>query len=125
MKRMFLLMIFVCSVARAQAGHQTAASCPASINLELTRQAGQTVFHLQEKSYAKYPLDVIGAIGNKCPQIKGMKIIADSGVPLDDVVTALNGSGKNQIDQVSVFIKKNGFFLPLTIGEQTSKDPTK
>jgi hypothetical protein len=50
---------------------------------------------------------------------------ADSSVPLDDVLTALNGSAKNQIDQVPVFIRKNEFFPPLTIGEQSSKDPTK
>jgi hypothetical protein len=125
MKKIFLMMFWGCSVAGAQSARQAAAPCPVSINLTITRQAGQTVFHLQEKSYPKYPLDVIGRLGNQCSKTDGMNIIVESDVPLDDVVTALNGAGKNQIDHVSVFIKKNSFFLPLAIGQQTSKDPTK
>jgi hypothetical protein len=119
------LLLFSSFMAQSQSPRQGASSCPAHIDLEIVRKAGQTAFHLQGKSYPKYPLDVIGALENRCTQIKGMYIIVDSEVSLDDVMTALNGSGKNQIDQVSVFIKKNGFFLPITVGEQTSKDPTK
>lgn len=95
------------------------------IDLEIARQAGQTVYRLQQKNYTKYPLDTVGALANRCPQVNRMYIIVNSSVPFDDVLTALNGSGKNQIDQVLVFIRKNGFFIPLTIGEQLPKDPTK
>ena len=125
--KMILLpfMLFLSLIAHSQAPRQGAASCPAHIDLEITRQAGQTVYRLQQKSTPKYPLDTVGALAGRCPQIKGMTIIVDSTVPLDDILTALNGSGKNQIDQVSVFIRKNGFYLPLTVGDQSSKDPTK
>lgn len=119
------LMLFSSLIAHSQTPRQGAASCPTHIDLEITRQAGQTVYRLQQKSTPKYPLDTVGALAGRCPQIKGMTIIVDSTVPLDDILTALNGSGKNQIDQVSVFIRKNGFYLPLTVGDQSSKDPTK
>jgi hypothetical protein len=126
MKMVFLpLLLFSCLVAQSQAPRQGMTSCPAHIDLEITRQAGQTVYRLQQKSYSKYPLDIVGALANRCPQTNRMYIIVDSSASLDDVLTALNGSGKNQIDQVSVFVRKNGFFLPITVGEQSSKDPTK
>jgi len=119
------LMLFSGLMAHSQTPHQGAAPCPAHIDLEITRQAGRTIYRLQQKSTPKYPLDTVGALVGRCPQIKGMTIIVDSAVPLDDILTALNGSGKNQIDEVSVFIRKNGFYLPLTVGDQSSKDPTK
>lgn len=119
------LMLFTSVMAHSQTPHQGSTSCPGHIDLEITRQAGQTVYRLQQKSTPKYPLDRIGALMGRCPQIKSMIVVVDSIVPLDDVLTALNGSGKNQIDQVSVFIKKNGFYLPLTVGDQSSKDPRK
>jgi hypothetical protein len=119
------LMLLFGLMAQAQSPRQGAVSCPAHIDLEITRQAGQTVYKFQNKSTPKYPLDTVGALASRCPQIRGMVIVVDSTVPLDDILTALNGSGKNQVDQVSIFIRKNGFYLPLTVGDPSSKDPTK
>jgi hypothetical protein len=126
MRTAFLpVLLLSCLLAQSQTLSRGSSSCPAHIDLEITRQAGKTVYRLQQKDYSKYPLDIIGALANRCPQTKRMYILVDSSVPFDDILTALNGSGKNQIDWVSVFIRKNGFFLPLTVGNQSSKDPTK
>ncbi|HEV2464261.1 MAG TPA: hypothetical protein VGT04_10670 [Acidobacteriaceae bacterium] len=122
---LLLILLFPSLVGQSQQPRQNTVSCPAHIDLEITRQAGQTVYRLQQKSTSKYPLDMVGTLANRCPQIKGMYIVADSSVPFDDILTALNGSGKNQIDPVAVFIRKNGFFIPLTVGDQSTKDPAK
>jgi len=119
------LILFFVLKAHSQVPRQGDVSCPARIYLEITRQAGQTLYRFQQKRTPKYPLDTVGALVSRCTQIKGMIIIVDSPVPLEDLLTALDGSGKNQIDSVSVFIRKNGFYLPLTVGDQSSVDPTK
>jgi hypothetical protein len=120
-----VVLLFSAHLANSQTNRETMPSCPSHVDVEITRQAAKTVYHSQQKSTPGYPLDTIGILTNRCPETNSMYIIANSDVPFDDILTALNGAAKNQIGKVSVFIKKGGFFIPLSVGDQSSKDPTK
>ncbi len=126
MKVIVVLIMLCASIsATSQMFGRDVTGCPSHITLEVAREKGQSIYMLQQEQYAKYPLDTIGKLVNRCTQIKAMYIIVDSNSTLDDIVTALNGSGKNQIDRVLIFMKKNGYFSPVTIGDQSSVDPSK
>ncbi|WP_058189824.1 hypothetical protein [Terracidiphilus gabretensis] len=121
MKSILILMILsVCSLGKSQTPADSSSSCPSHITVEILQQNGHSVYQLQQKTYPKYPLDVVGRLMNRCSKISKINIIVDSDSRLDDVITAINGAGKDQIDQILIFLKaKNGLFYPVTIGEHS------
>jgi hypothetical protein len=115
-----LMLLCIGISAESQTAHRDAPSCPSRLTLEIIQQDGKSVYRMQQASYLGYPLDVVGRLVNRCPALKRIDIIVDSGSRFDDVDTAVNGAGKNQIDQVLIFLKaKDGHLYPVTIGEKS------
>jgi hypothetical protein len=115
---LILLILNICSLGQAQTQADNSLSCPSHITVEILQQNGHSIYQLQQKKYPKYPLDIVGRLMNRCSKINKINVIVDPDSRLDDVITAINGAGKDQIDQIRIFLKaKNGLFYPMTIGE--------